>query len=307
MAEALELLLLTDVHHGPSRVARDAPPALDGLTSVLRRLEREPATLLLDLGDRINDVGPEQDLRHLEEVASAFALSTKERHHLLGNHDVKLLSQEENARVLGGPVGHTVLRRAGWTLLLWSPPPLYRRDGCLVPEDDVAWLVRALDELDGPAALFTHVPFHAGSMLGNYYFEGDHAGGAVYRDAERLLPLLLANDHVKVAVAGHVHWNSVNVVDGVPFLTVQSVSELATTAPRPAGAWARLRLEPDAVALHVHGLDGFQVRLPLREAGRHWLRRRGLPSWSAAPPASRADAEGTASDKIRESASPGTE
>src|SRR5690606_12070242 len=80
MAEALELLLLTDVHHGPSRVARDAPPALDGLTSVLRRLEREPATLLLDLGDRINDVGPEQDLRHLEEVASAFALSTKERH-----------------------------------------------------------------------------------------------------------------------------------------------------------------------------------------------------------------------------------
>ncbi len=281
MTGQLELLLLTDVHHGPSFEAKAGPRALEELRTVLRRLEDEPATLLLDLGDRINNAGPEQDLGFLGEVADAFETSTKERHHLLGNHDVKLLSADENARALRRPVGSRVLRRDGWTLVLWSPPPRYRRDGCAVPEEEVAWLSAALDAVDGPTAVFSHVPFHAGSMRGNYYFEGDHTAGAGYQGAERLQELLLANENVKVAVAGHVHWNSVNVVDGVPFLTVQSVSELATTSPAPAGAWARLRLEPDAVAMEVLGRDRFHVRLPLRQGGRHWLRRPGLPPWRA--------------------------
>lgn len=297
MTEPLELLLLSDVHNGPPFEAKAGPQALAELRMVLERLEREPAELLIDLGDRINNVSAEDDLKHMREVAAAFAGSSKDRHHLLGNHDVKLLSVQDNAQALGLPVGHRILRRSGWSLLLWSPPPYYRADGCLVSEEDVAWLREALDGLDGPAVLFTHVPLGGGTMRGNYYFEGAPAAGASYRELERLQEMILAHDHVKAAVAGHVHWNSLNVVDGVPFLTIQSLSELATTAPAPAGAWAKLRLEPGTVELEVYGRDPFLVRLPLREGGRHWLRRPGMRPWRpAAPMRSPAEATGVILD-----------
>ncbi len=297
MTEALELLLISDVHHGPSFEAKAGPQALTVLKAVLQQLEREPATLLIDLGDRINNVSPELDEKYMAEVAAAFNTSSKERHHVLGNHDVKLLSPTDNARILRSPMGNRALRRREWTLILWSPPPTYRNDGCIVPREDISWLSRTLEELEGPAALFTHVPLGGGSMRGNYYFEGQPAAGATYQDLAGLQELLLGNDHLKVAVAGHVHWNSVNVIDGVPFLTVQSLSELATTAPSPAGAWARLKLGATTVNLDVQGRDRFQVTLPLRETGRHWLRRPGMPPWHQRKPmASPAEAKGVILD-----------
>lgn len=277
---------MSDVHNGPPFEAKAGPLALAELRAVLDRLEREDAAMLIDLGDRVNNTSAEQDAQHMAEVAAAFTVTSKERHHLLGNHDVKLLSPHDNQNILGQPTGHRLLQRGGWTLLLWSPAPQFRRDGCIVGHDDIEWLRQALDQLEGPTVIFTHVPLGGGSMRGNYYFEGDPVAGASYRDLSQLQELVLAADHVKLAVAGHVHWNSVNIIDGVPFLTIQSLSELATTAPRPAGAWARLRLEPDAARLEVHGLDQFQVRLPLRRDGRHWLRRPGMPAWRASSPLS---------------------
>lgn len=288
MTEPLNLLLLSDVHHGPAFEAKAGPLAVEELRAVLTRMEREDAALLIDLGDRINNGSAEEDARHMAEVAAAFttvfAASNKERHHLLGNHDVKLLSPEDNQRILGQPTGSRVVRRGGWTLLLWSPAPRFQRDGCVVQVGDIEWLGDALARLEEPTVLFTHVPLGGGSMRGNYYFEGDPASGASYRDLGQLQELVLACDHVKLAVGGHVHWNSVNVIDGVPFLTIQSLSELATTAPRPAGAWARLRLEPRSARLQVHGLDPFELSVPLRQAGHHWLRRPGMPPWRAPAP-----------------------
>lgn len=297
MTEPLDLLLLSDVHNGPPFEAKAGPQALTELRRVIARLEQEDAGLLIDLGDRVNNTTTQSDAERLSEVAVAFATSTKERHHLLGNHDVKLLGAEQNERLLGRPVGHRVLQRSGWTLLLWSPPPRFERDGCVVPSADIAWLSQAVAGLDCPTVLFTHVPLGGGSMRGNYYFEGDPAAGATYRELTRLQELVLASEHVKLAVAGHLHWNSVNVIDGVPFLTIQSLSELATTAPRPAGSWARLSLAPDEARLKVNGLDPFEVTLPLRQAGSHWLRRPGMPPWSAATPlASPAHARGVILD-----------
>lgn len=284
MTETLELLLLSDVHNGPPFEAKAGPLALRELRAVLEHVEGLRPDLLIDLGDRINNTDAEQDARHMSEVAAAFEASSKERHHLLGNHDVKLLSRQDNERLLGRPLGHRLLHRAGWTLILWSPAPQFQRDGCVVPPDDVEWLAKALDRLDRPAVLFTHVPLGGGSMRSNYYFEGDPSPGASYRDLTGLQELVVANEHMKLAVAGHVHWNSLNVIDGVPFLTIQSLSELATTAPRPAGAWAMLSLESDSARLDVQGLDQFQVSLPLRRRGQHWLRRPGMPGWHAPSP-----------------------
>ena len=45
-----------------------------------------------------------------------------------------------------------------------------------------------------------------------------------------------------VWLAGHVHWNTVTLVDGIPHVTLQSLTETFTTHPEPAAAWGLLEL-----------------------------------------------------------------
>lgn len=274
----LRLALISDVHHGPSFEAKAGPRALGVLREVLTQVDASGAQMLLDLGDRINNASAEEDERYMGEVAEVMRGSRLPRHHLLGNHDIKLLESAANARLLGQSVGSRVLRHDGWNLVLWSAQPRFRLAGCEVAAEDVDWLRRTLNELDGPAVLFSHVPLGGGAMGGNYYFEGAPERGASYRDLSELQDLVVGCPHLKLAVAGHVHWNSLHTVDGVPFLTLQSLSELATTWPEPAAAWGELSLRPDHARLQVHGLDPWMVEVPLRPSGRHWLRRPGLPS-----------------------------
>ena len=40
----------------------------------------------------------------------------------------------------------------------------------------------------------------------------------------------------------HVHWNKLNTVDGIPYLSLQSLTESFTTAPDPAGAWSTIQI-----------------------------------------------------------------
>lgn len=77
-----------------------------------------------------------------------------------------------------------------------------------------------------------------------------------------------------MAVAGHVHWNALNTVDGVHYVTLQSLTETFTTHPHPAKSWAELELG-DSIELRVHGGDPIQLRLPLRTLHEHWLAHGG--------------------------------
>lgn len=293
----LRIALVSDIHYGPAVEAKAGERALPLLERVLGEVATSGADLLVELGDRVNNAGAAEDRRNMVAVAQAFSGLSLERHHLLGNHDVKLVDAGENAAIMAAPVGSRVLRRQGWNLILWSPPPVYHRDGCLLPRGDVAWLEETLGGLDGPAVLFSHVPLGGGGMAGNYYFEGGSERGAAWRDMEALRELVLESGYLKAALAGHIHANTLNVIDGVPFLTLQSLSELATTHPEPAGAWAVLRLSERELELDVKGLEPWRTTLPLRPDGRRWLRRPGTPQRGPRPaPCTPASARGVILD-----------
>lgn len=273
MASDLRIGIVSDVHYGPPFEAKAGPPSLGLLREAIKAIEAADPALLIDLGDRVNNAGRTADLDHMLAVAAVFAASPLHREHVLGNHDLHDLDARENAEILGRSVTSRVVRCAGWDLVLWCADPRVSVAGFGVPASDLAWLAEALDGTAGPTAVFSHVPLGGGSMRGNYYFEGATAGGGGYANLEDIHDVLLGCDRLQLAVAGHVHWNSLHTVDGVPFLTVQSLTDLATSSPEPAGAWATLDLGDRMARMTVAGRDPWAVSVPLRGPGRRWLVR----------------------------------
>jgi len=117
--------------------------------------------------------------------------------------------------------------------------------------------------------VFSHVPLDGGSLRGNYWFQNNEIYGgpanveeiqAVFRDA----------GNVVLSVAGHVHRNQLNTIDGVHHVTVQSLSDSYNTAGAACGAWATIEVGERSITWTTHGLDPISMTLPRKAVGSHW-------------------------------------
>lgn len=257
------IAIVTDIHHGAPAKTKRSDTALDLLGRFVDWVGAEKPDIVLDLGDRISDVDNPTDLRLEEEVAKVFVRLEVPIHHLCGNHDRDHLSVQDNAEILGAAFDHRIVDLGDWQLALWQADAKIHRGpdghGFDLPETDLIWLSRMAQRAEKPTLVASHVPISGHSQVGNYYFQAN-AGLSTYPQAARARSAL-SQARVPVAcIAGHVHWNTVTTVDGIPHITQQSLTESFTTAGEPAGAWGMLTLGA-AIHWQVHGDDPFEARL----------------------------------------------
>lgn len=266
----LKIAFIADIHHGPVSNTKQGPAALSLLEAFLASEEVKHADLVVDLGDRISDVDLDTDLEHLEQVAGWFRQLEIPRVHLLGNHDLEHLTPEQNAERLGAPTTHQVLELKGFRVVVWQALPHLKPHGFNLQQEDLDWLQNTLGASDLPTIVCTHVPLDQGNSTGNFYFE-HNPEVALNSNGHLAREILTRHGHVVLCVAGHQHWNRVHTVDGVQFLTLQSLTETFTTGAQPAGSWAGLQVDRD-LQWTVQGLDPFACTLPLRGVGTRWAR-----------------------------------
>ncbi len=271
MREPLRIAIITDIHYGPDRYSKKGDEAFTLLEGFIRQINSLEIDLVVDLGDRISNADPVNDRQHLSEVASAFKSLTAERHHLIGNHDVVHLSVEEHEKILGMSMRHHSHDRQGWHLVFWNAScVLHEGQGFLLEQDDLDWLAADLAATGLPSVVFTHMPVDTGSMVGNYYFERRYAHGEQHRNASLARDLIERSERVIAVVSGHVHWNQLHFMDGIPHFSLQSISETFTTHPHAAGSWAILTLGKN-IELEVFGRDAVMYRMPVKDPSQHWL------------------------------------
>jgi hypothetical protein len=93
-------------------------------------------------------------------------------------------------------------------------------------------------------------------LRGNRWFEGrPHL--CLIRERRELRRILHASDRVLAVFNGHLHWNHLDVIGGLPFVTLQSLIEnLDDDAPgRPAAAHAIVRLRKRRVVVEIEGAE----------------------------------------------------
>ena len=279
MPDTLKLALVTDVHHGPDTGSKRGSRALDLLADFVGFAEASGADAVVDLGDRISDVDATTDRRLMAEVAAVLRRCRLPRHHLLGNHDCAFLGAAENEAALGAPQTHHAVDLKGWHLVFWQAHThIAFPDTFSIRRSDLDWLAADLDATDLPAIVFSHVPLDSGSMRGNHYFERNPAF-AGYPNAAEARAVIRSAGIVRACIAGHVHWNALNVLDGIPYVSLQSLTESFTTGGEPAAAWTLLELGK-RIRVDVHGRDPLHLTLPAAAPRPGWLAPR--PPYRAA-------------------------
>jgi 3',5'-cyclic-AMP phosphodiesterase len=276
MPKTLKLAIVTDIHHGPDKLTKIGSAAVPLLRDFADFTREYQPHFIAELGDRISDIDATADRGQLQQIAGQFADLPAPHWHLMGNHDQVHLSIADNGEVLGQSMVHHSIDIAGRHLVFWQlDSRIHHPQGFLPKGEDLDWLAADLAATNLPAIIFTHVPLDGGSLQSNYYFDNNQRFGGLPHHRE-IQALLRQAGNVILCVAGHVHWNNVNLIDGIPHITVQSLCESFTTEGVAAGAWATIEVDHE-VRWRTHGQDAIALTVPVRGLNAHW--RQPLPGF----------------------------
>jgi len=265
----IRLAVVADIHNGRDIFTKRGTAALPLLKRFIAEVNDGDFDAVIDLGDRISDEHVDRDKELLAEVVSEFGALGITRHHVNGNHDRATLVQADIDAILGGPTESRMVYIGDIRLVFWQPNVgIVEGRELRLEEGDLEGLSRLLGSDDRPTLLVTHVPLSGHAQIGNYYFE-HNPGQATYAELNEIRRIIGHAPCPIVGLAGHVHWNTLTVVDGTPHITLQSLTETFTSGD-PAGAAAVLEIEDQVLRWTVRGHDRLSLVLPWPAAKRPW-------------------------------------
>lgn len=259
----LVVALVTDLHFGPQasfggklrKLTGEAPALARAFVARMNDVVRPD--LVVNLGDDIEDEGPAADRERYTACVGALRGVEAELFHVAGNHDVIHLGPEDLLAAWGRPEVtrlHYAFDRGGFHFTVLHTRE--RKDvDVSIGDEQLAWLAEDLASTSLPTVVLMHHSAADQDLRGNRWFEGSpHL--CLVRE-RRAMRRLFQQHGVLVVFNGHLHWNHLDVIEGVPYVTLQSLIEnLDEDAPgRPAAAHAIARLGRKRIVVEIEGAE----------------------------------------------------
>jgi Icc protein len=258
----LVFAIVTDLHFG-KEAAHDGK--LRKLTSragelaeqFVRRMNQVVhPDLVFNLGDDIEDESREPDLARYRECVAIMSGCECPVRHVAGNHDLINLTEEDLGRIWGqaGPLFYSFdHERVHFVALLTRET---RDVSVNIDAPQLDWLARDLAATALPTIVMMHHVASEQDLTHNRWFSRAPELCRI-RERAALRAVLVASHKVIAVFNGHAHWNHFDVCDGIPFFTVQSLTEnIDEDAPgRPAAAHAVCRLSDERLIVEIDGND----------------------------------------------------
>jgi 3',5'-cyclic AMP phosphodiesterase CpdA len=260
----LTLGIVSDLHFGPEARHEGKLRKLTAHAGELTRaFVREmndvvKPDLVVNLGDDIEDESREKDLERYGECQAILRSATAPLVNVAGNHDLVHMNRADLGAIwertgplyysfdAGGDEGfHFVV------LHTIEAGPLVH-----VPETQLEWLRDDLADATLPVVVLMHHSASEQDLDDSRWFHGRPEYALV---RERAVIRRIFEDHkqVRLVLNGHLHRNHCDVIRGIPYVTVQSLTEnLDEDAPgRAAAAHAIVRLSRERIVVRVRGND----------------------------------------------------
>lgn len=258
----MRIALISDEHLGP--------PAKFG--AKLRKLSQQAETLCRDFVIRMNQVEKPDLVINLGDVIEDESLALDEQRyrrfqhilaqlncdvlHVAGNHDSVHLTDEHLLALWGNQERLYYSRDyQGFHLVVLRSIEV-RGKTVHIPTAQLEWLETDLAATRLPTLVFVHHPLADMDVTGNRWFERAPQICLV-SNRSQVRAILKKSGKVRAVFNGHAHWNHLDIVDGIPFVTLQSLIEnIDDDAPgRPAAAHAIVDVSPARTLVTVAGLE----------------------------------------------------
>ena len=237
---ATRLVVIGDLHAGPDRSSLRGTLVNDLLSEWIDFVNKsiEPDAIV-DLGDRLNPVDRESDIRTLGEMSGILSRSRCPVYYITGNHDLDNLTQEEHEKAIGSKLGNRYVVVKGLRLLLLNTQdPIVQGIGGMLSDEALDWLEREIGTTPEKKVVFTHQALDEQPLRRNVHFESIENLAYVVNRRE-LLRIFEKAGNVIAAINGHVHWPSIAFENGILYVSVPSFTD----------TWNQMRSIPGSFTL----------------------------------------------------------
>lgn len=249
----LTAAIITDIHYGPDTGSKLGSKAERLMVAFSTAVKKYGPAFVVDMGDRISGRNPADDRRHMQSLQSHFNLLSMPVHTLIGNHDIRHLSRQENQDITGSPATSWSMDRNNVHFVFWNPEAEKNGNGLNVTEADMDWLKKDLQGTDKNTILFSHIPFD--HELKEEENQHDHIAMRFhYADSAKIRAIAEESGRVKLCMSGHVHRNHRAEINGIHYVSQQSLTQMHKKHYRvPARAWSWLELYDDKILIRLQG------------------------------------------------------
>jgi alkaline phosphatase len=224
-ADVLRIGLITDLHYA------DKPPAgtryyretLAKLEDAARQFGADKPAFIVELGDLIDAADSvEIEQRWLSRIDREFSAIAPDRHYVLGNHCVDLLTKEEFLGGVEREQSYYAFERGGFHFIVLDAcfrgdgQPYGRRNShwtdANIPPVEIEWLAADLKATDKPAIVFVHQRL---DVIGDYGVKNASEVRGVLEDSGRVLAVF----------QGHSHENDYREINGIHYTVLRAMIE----------------------------------------------------------------------------------
>lgn len=252
--------VVADIHLGPDINTKLGTTALSCLGDFGKAVKGEAPDFLARLGDDISSVTLAQDRQRQAAIEAEFNRMAVPHYKIDGNHDRKLLPVPQQSHVQD---------INGFRFIFWCPNVrLPSTIGLYLPQFDIDWLEREVMTSDKPTVVFSHVPLDndAADNLNDLRFNGFKGQGQFYPQGAQVRKILEDSKKVILCMAGHRHTDRTRTMNGIHYITLQSLTEAVphTSPAKPFGAFGFVEIKDRDIMFIRRGAQPSNAQLKAR-------------------------------------------
>jgi len=217
--------LVTDLHYAEKQPAgtRHYRETLAKLTEAQEVFQRRKPAMVVELGDLIDSADSVQvEQRYLKRIHKEFEAIAKDRHYVLGNHCVDLLTKKEFLNIVERERSYYSFDRGGFHFIVLDS--CFRADGVAygrknfewtdanIPEEQVQWLKADMKKTELPTIVFAHQRLDVKNNYG-------------VKNASQVRNILESSGQVNSVLQGHSHKNDYQEIGGIHYCTLRAMVE----------------------------------------------------------------------------------
>lgn len=265
----MKFAIINDIHVGPVEsgyakgVKRKLTTKSESLVKKFVRLmnDNEHPAFVVNLGDSIEDVQDKNiDIQSFRKVLLLLSPLKMPIHYLIGNHDIRTLTEKEIAQMIGIDRMYYSFNYEAYHFVALSIVMTgdHTRDfadiTAAVPKEEIEWLKSDLSKTNKSVVVFVHYGLAEDDMKDNFWFEGE-PHHALLENREEIRRILEESKKVKAVISAHQHWNRMHIHNDIPYFTITSLVENLNNDGIPAEAHAIIKLDTNRIEVNIKGND----------------------------------------------------
>lgn len=253
----MRFAIITDIHYGPRfflkgvqrRLNENAKDMVNDFITDMN--DNEKPSFVISLGDSIEHDSNKKDKKRFKELLKTFDKLNCPSYFATGNHDLINLSKDELKEILHKKELYYSFDKEGlhFVILFSEPQKDY---SSLVSDRQLKWFKKDLEKTKKKTIVLIHHGLADQNLKGNPWFEG-RPKNCLVSNRKEIRKIIEDSQKVISVFNSHLHWDKKNTHKGIPYFTIQSLTENEADKGLPSRAYAIIDIKNKKIDVKIKG------------------------------------------------------